>query len=138
MEKVTCKLTVLFENPFWIGLFERKEGRNLSVAKVIFGAEPKEYDVYEFIQKNYYDLQFSPVVKVHTKKSARNPKRRQREARRQMEDVGIGTKSQQALKLQQEQRKQECKVKSREQKLAETKRMFELKQQKKKEKHRGR
>lgn len=51
MEKVTCKLTVLFENPFWIGLFERKEGRNLSVAKVIFGAEPKECDVYEFIQK---------------------------------------------------------------------------------------
>ncbi len=138
MEKVTCKLTVLFENPFWIGLFERKEGRNLSVAKVIFGAEPKEYDVYEFIKKNYYDLQFSPVVKVHTEKSARNPKRSQREARKQLENTGIGTKSQQALKLQQEQRKQECKVKSREQKLAEIKRMFELKQQKKKEKHRGR
>ena len=84
MEKVTCKLTVLFENPFWIGFFERKEGRNLSVAKVIFGAEPKEHDVYEFIQKNYYDLQFSPVVKVHTEKSARNPKRRQREAYRQI------------------------------------------------------
>ena len=35
MEKVTCKLAVLFENPFWIGLFERKEGRNLFVSKVI-------------------------------------------------------------------------------------------------------
>ena len=62
----------------------------------------------------------------------------QRDAKKQLQDTGIGTKSQQALKLQQEQRKQERRVKSREQKLAETKRMFELKQQKKKEKHRGR
>lgn len=138
MEKVTCKLTVLFENPFWIGLFERKEGRSLSVTKVIFGAEPKEYDVYEFIQKNYYDLQFGPVVKVHTEKSARNPKRRQREARRQLENTGIGTKSQQALKLQQEQRKMERRVKSREKKEAEVWRKFTLKQQKKRDKHRGR
>lgn len=138
MEKVTCRLTVLFENPFWIGLFERKEGKNLSVAKVIFGAEPKEYDVYEFIQKNYHDLQFSPVVKVHTEKSARNPKRRQREAQKQLENAGIGTKSQQALKLQQEQRKTEKRVKCREEKEAEVQRKFNLKQQKKKDKHRGR
>ena len=138
MEKVTCKLTVLFENPFWIGVFERKEDRNLSVAKVISGAEPKEYDVYEFIQRNYYDLEFSPAVKVHAEKSARNPKRRQREARRQLENTGIGTKSQQALKLQQEQNKMEKRVKSREKKEAEVQRKFTLKQQKKRDKHRGR
>lgn len=65
-------------------------------------------------------------------------KRMQRDVRKQLRDTGIGTKSQHALKLQQEQSKQERKVKSREQKLAESKRMFELKQQKKKEKHRGR
>lgn len=138
MEKVTCKLTVLFENPFWIGLFERKEGRNLSVSKVIFGTEPKEYDVYEFLQKNYYDLEFTLAVKVYAEKSARNTKRRQREARRQTEDTGIGTKSQQALKLQQEQRKTERKVKCREKKQAELQRKFALKQQKKRDKHRGR
>lgn len=61
----------------------------------------------------------------------------QREARKQLKDTGIGTKSQQALKLQQEQSKQERKQKNREQKLAEAERMFELKQQKKREKHRG-
>ncbi len=60
-----------------------------------------------------------------------------RDARNQMQEIGIGTKSQQALKLQQEQNKQQRRVKSREQKLAEAERMFELKQQKKKEKHRG-
>ena len=40
----------------------------------------------------------------------------QRDARKQMQENGIGTKSQQALKLQQEQNKQEHKFKSREQK----------------------
>ena len=57
--------------------------------------------------------------------------------RKQLQNAGIGTKSQQALKLQQEQDKQERKSKSREQKQAEAERMFELKQQKKKEEASG-
>ena len=54
-----------------------------------------------------------------------------------MPEIGIGTKSQQALKLQQEQNKQERKEKSRKRKEAEEQRMFELKQRKKREKHKG-
>ena len=138
MGKVSGKLTVYFNEPFWVGVFERIEDGKLSVAKVTFGAEPKDYEVYEFILKYYYGLQFSPAVATVVKENIRNPKRMQRDVRKQLRDTGIGTKSQQALKLQQEQSKQERKVKSREQKLAESKRMFELKQQKKKEKHRGR
>ena len=61
----------------------------------------------------------------------------QRNAKKQMQENGIGTKSQQALKMQQEQTKQERKLRSREQKEADKQRMFELKQQKKKEKHKG-
>ncbi len=53
-------------------------------------------------------------------------------------NTGIGTKSQQALKLQQEQLKTERKIVSREQREAEKQRQFELKQQKRKEKHKGR
>ena len=89
MDKVSGKLTVFFEDPFWVGIFERIEDGRLSVAKVTFGAEPKDYEV------------------------------------------------QQALKLQQEQNKQERKVRSREKKEADELRMFELKQQKKREKHKG-
>ena len=40
-------------------------------------------------------------------------KRMQREAKKQMQETGIGTKSQQALKLQQEQNKLERKVRSK-------------------------
>ena len=42
-----------------------------------------------------------------------------------------------ALKMQQEQDKQERKVRSRARKKADEQRMFELKQQKKREKHKG-
>ena len=137
MDKVNGKLTVYFEEPFWVGVFERIEDGKLSVAKVTFGAEPKDYEVQEYIQKYYFSLKFSPTVDTVVKDIKRNPKRMQREAKKQMQETGIGTKSQQALKLQQEQNKQERKVRSREKKEADELRMFELKQQKKREKHRG-
>ena len=137
MDKVNGKLTVYFEEPFWIGVFERIEDGKLSVAKVTFGAEPKDYEVQEYIQKHYASLKFSPAVDAVVKDIKRNPKRMQREARKQMQKTGIGTKSQQALKLQQEQNKQECKIRSKEKKEAEELRKFEMKQQKKREKHKG-
>ena len=137
MDKVNEKLTVYFEEPFWVGVFESIEAGKLSVAKVTFGAEPKDYEVQEYIQKHYDSLKFSPAVDTVVKDIKRNPKRMQREAKKQMQETGIGTKSQQALKLQQEQNKQERKVRSREKKEADELRMFELKQQKKREKHRG-
>ena len=138
MDKVSGKLTVYFEAPFWIGVFERFENGKLSVCKVTFGAEPKDYEVQEFILKNFYVLRFSLGMSTVVKDSKKNPKRIQRDAKKQMLEMGIGTKSQQALKLQQEQNKQEHKMKSREQKEAKEQRLFELKQQKKKEKHKGR
>ena len=137
MDKVSGKLTVYFEEPFWVGVFERIESGKLSVAKVTFGAEPKDYEIQEYIQRYYFSLKFSPAVETVVKETKRNPKRIQREAKKQMKETGIGTKSQQALKLQQEQNKQERKVRSREKKEADELRMFELKQQKKREKHKG-
>ena len=137
MDRVSGKLTIYFEDPFWVGVFERIENRKLSVAKVTFGGEPKDYEVLEFINRNYYHLQFSPAVETVVKDTKKNPKRAQRDAKKQILETGIGTKSQQALKLQQEQNKQERKVRSREQREAENQRLFELKQIKKREKHRG-
>ena len=137
MDRVSDRLTVFFEDPFWVGIFERIENRKLSVAKVTFGAEPKDYEVLEFINRNYYHLQFSPAVETIVKDTKKNPKRAQREAKKQTLETGIGTKSQQALKLQQEKNKQERKARSREQREAENQRLFELKQMKKREKHKG-
>lgn len=131
-------LTVFFEEPFWVGIFERIENGTLSVCKVTFGAEPKDYDVYAFILQHFYHLSFSPAVSVAIKQAADNPKRRQRNVRKQMENIGVGTKSQQALQMQREENKLERKIVSREQREAEKQRQFELRQQKRKNKHRGR
>lgn len=138
MDKVSGKLTVFFEEPFWIGVFERISEKKVSACKVTFGAEPKDYEVQEFVLKNYDRLRFSPAVAADVKEIGSNPKRVQREVHKQVQNTGIGTKSQQALKLQQEQMKTERKSVSREQREAEKQRQFELKQQKRKEKHRGR
>lgn len=138
MDKETTTLTVYFEDPFWVGLFEKVWQGKLSVCKVTFGAEPKDYEVLEYLLKNYGRLKFSPTVAITEKNCKINPKRMQRIARKQTLEKGIGTKSQQALQLQREEGKQKRKEKSREQKEAEKQRLFDLKQQKRKEKHRGR
>lgn len=138
MDRGKAGLTVFFEGPFWVGVFERVEDGRLSVCRVVFGSEPRDYEVWEFILKNYYSLKFSPAAPVAVKDGRVNPKRRQREAGRQTMQAGIGTRSRQALQLQREERKTERRQADREQKEAEKQRMFELKQQKRKEKHRGR
>ena len=138
MDRVSGRLTVFFEEPFWVGVFERISECRLSVCRIVFGAEPKDYEVYDFVLKNYYRLRFSPAVAADVREAGRNPTRIQREVRKQVQNTGVGTKSQQALKLQQEQWKTERKTAGRKRREAEKERLFELKQQKKKEKHRGR
>ena len=108
------KLTVFFDDPFWVGVFEHCDNGRLSVCKVTFGAEPKEQEIYEFVLKHYTELRFSQEVEIKQRKAADNPKRRQRNARKQMERSGVGTKSQMALQKQLEQNKLERKVKTRE------------------------
>lgn len=139
MDKVTGRLQVFFDEPFWVGVFERVVDGKLSVCKVTFGTEPKDNEIQEFLLNNYYNLRFSPCVDSAKEVKERiNPKRLQREVKKQISSVGIGTKSQQALKLQQEQGKMERKNRSRKQKETEKLFQFSLKQQKRKEKHRGR
>lgn len=134
-----AKLTVLFDDPFWVALYERQEERRYEVCKITFGAEPKDYEVYAYLLANWQALRFSPVLRVGAPVERRmNPKRMQREVRREVGgQAAIGTRAQQALKLQQEAGKLERKAKSREQKEAEAERCFQLRQEKRKAKHRG-
>lgn len=133
------RLTVLFENPFWIGLYERMDDDKYEVCKITFGAEPTDPEVYDFILRHWAQLQWSPPVKTARVEPRHvNPKRMQRAINRQLQNKGIGTKAQQALKLQHEQIKTERETKSREQKEAEKERQYALKQEKKKAKHKGR
>ena len=136
---VSSTLTLLFEGPFWIGLYERTDGGAYEVCKITFGAEPKDCEVYDFLLQHWHSLTFSPPVeagKAVDKKPGH--KRMQREIKNQLREKGVGTKAQQALKLQREQAKAERKLKTRAQREAEKERQDTLRQEKKKARHKGR
>lgn len=138
----SIKLTVFFQGPFWVGVFEKTYGENYQIAKVIFGSsEPKDYEIYEFLLKNFYTLRFSASLSSEeigeVKEKKINPKRLQKEIKKEIENRGIGTKAQLAMKEQYETVKLERKKLSREEKDLEKERKFDLKQQKKLMKHKG-
>lgn len=137
MDTGCVNLTVFFEEPFWVGVFEQISGGRLSVCKITFGAEPGNHEVWDLILRHYYELKFSPPVETEVRRIPENPKRRQRNARKLLQAPGIGTKSQQAIQIQREQAKIQRERIHREQREAEKQRQFDLKQQKRREKRRG-
>ena len=112
---MNIKLTVFFEDPFWVGVFERTSGGMLETARVVFGAAPKEHEIYSYILKNYSWLSFSQPVKLEANEERKvNPKRLQRIIRKETLKTGVGTKAQQALKFEHESRKLDTRKHSKE------------------------
>jgi hypothetical protein len=136
---MNIKLTVYFDAPFWVGVFERTDEGALQTSRVVFGSEPKDYEVYSYVLENYFKLRFSPPLKVEVNKEKNiNPKRLKRMIRREVARSEIGTKAQQAIKLEYEARKQENKKLSREKQEEQEEQKFKMRQEKKKEKRKGR
>lgn len=133
-----CRITVFFEDPFWVGIYERETDTCYEVCKITFGAEPKDYAVYDFLLCNWHRLRFGLSMEAKRSETVhRNPKRLQREVKKQLAQTGTGTKAQQALQLQREQNRTAWQERSRAQRDAESQRQFALRQHKRKEKHRG-
>lgn len=139
MTGLRAQLSVFFEDPFWIGIYERAEGDRIEACKIIFGPEPKDYEVYAFLAENWKNFRFSPPIRGAALEERKiNPKRMQREIAHSLQNPGIGTKAQQALKALREANKAERKERTKRERDEEKERQFEIRQQKKKEKHRGR
>lgn len=131
--------TVFFQEPFWVGVYERWADGRYEACKVTFGAEPKDREVYEFLLQNWHKLRFSPALPDScTAPAHANPKRLQRQIRRSLQSAGVGTKAQQALQLQREQSKQARTARTRAQREAEKERTFALRTEKRRQKHKGR
>ncbi|ERI95453.1 hypothetical protein HMPREF1982_00196 [Clostridiales bacterium oral taxon 876 str. F0540] len=136
--KTQIKLTVFFEGIFWVGVFEKISEEKYEAARVVFGSEPKDYEVYDFILKNFNRINFSSSKELAAIVEKRiNPKRLQREVKKEVESSGVSTKAQLAVKEQYEQLKLQRKRLSKEEKEEQLNRKFDLRQHKKKEKHRG-
>ena len=79
-------------------MYQRWSGPKLEVAKITFGAEPKDGEVYQFLLEHWKRLSFSPPVEQEIPEERRiNPKRARREIQRKELSARPGTKSQQAL-----------------------------------------
>ena len=101
-----------------------------------FGAEPSTRELLDFLNRYYHRLQFSPSIRVKEKAKSISPKRLQRQAKKE-QLASRSSKSQEALSLQLEEQKKIARVKRKQQKELAKQRKFELKQQKRLEKHKG-
>ncbi len=138
METGYARLTVRFEAPFWVCIYERGSGGSYEACRIVFGAEPKDQKVYAFLLENWRSLKFSPPIAAEGPPEQKvNPKRTRREARRQTRPAAMGIKAQQALALQREQGKETRTRRSREEREAEEAKKFALRREKRKEKHKG-
>lgn len=135
---VSSTLTLFHDGQFWVGVVEHVEDGSLGVARIVFGTEPSNEEVLQFVVNRWEKLSFVGREEPDKPKMARNPKRRQREAAKALEKPAMSTKAQQAFSKQREAMKQSA-SRLRKQNLSDKKQeRFELRVKKRKQKHRGR
>ena len=135
--EVSSTLTVCFDGQFWVGTVEHAEDGRLSACRVVFGAEPSNEEIQEFVLTRWSSLRLSAPISYEKKEMAGNPKRRQRQAAKEMGRTGGSTKAQLALAEQREAQVRMRKSIARESRKAALQIRFMLKAEKRKEKKRG-
>lgn len=137
----TIQATIFFEKRFWVGTFERTDKAGYAVARHIFGGEPSDPEIFQFVLDHYQDLKFGQAKNIQIHIQRMNPKRVQREVRREMEKMRETSKpstiAQDYMREEIEKTKKQRKTVSSAEKQARKEEQFNLKQEKRKEKHRG-
>lgn len=134
------KLTVRFEDPFWVGIIEVESEGDYRVARHVFGAEPTTPEVLRFVCDKWRELRFTDGIQVQVEQAKRvNPKRLRRMIEKEIRSSARrGTKAQQALAEQREAAKGESEALSRARREEQRRERFAKKTEKRKRKHRGR
>lgn len=108
--EVSSTLTVYHDGQFWVGVVEHVENGMLSVARLVFGAEPSNEEVYTWVLERWSSLRLSAEAEPVGPRAGRlpgNPKRRARETAKAMHQRGPSTVSQLALARERERVKDE-------------------------------
>jgi hypothetical protein len=136
---MSLTLSVFFDDPFWIGLFTLADENTVKHARVVFGKEPTDAELYEYFISNYHRLEFFDSDGTeYTRALAKNPKRRQREINKEIRNRIDTKKSYDAIKLSiQQSKKQEKRKKNRLKREEKEEHVFDAKRGKHKAKHRG-
>lgn len=137
----TIKATIFFDKCYWIGTFERTDKEGYAIAKHIFGGEPTDPEIYEFVLTHYQELKFGKPKEFILEIKRMNPKRVQREVRREMERIKETKKpstfAQDYMREELEKKKLQKKQQSSAEKQARKEKQFVIRQRKKKEKQKG-
>ena len=136
---MVATFTVFFEDPFWVGILESEHEGNLVVARHVFGAEPSNAELLDFMLYRFSDLRRSKPRPDEAPSRALpplSPKRAQRAARK-AQSRPPSTKSQAALSAALEEGKAERGLTSREERRAEAERRFSLRSEKRKRRRSG-
>ena len=134
--------TVFFEGPFWVGVLESEEDGVLTVARHVFGPEPSNAELVEFMLYRFDGVRRS-AAPVPAGGSGRpeppRPGPSRGTGRRAAREMGrtVSTKSQAALAAARSELKLERRVSSRDRKEAEAERLRELKAEKRRKKRAG-
>ncbi|MGZ9585893.1 YjdF family protein [Paenibacillus marinisediminis] len=134
------KLTIYHDGQFWVGVFEEQVQGKLLAGRYIFGSEPKDEEVLDFIRNEISTLlaRLSQGINIQLPETKRvNPKRLARMVSKELRNKGVSTYAQEAMQLEYEKRKQERKITAKQQNEAMKERKREIKIRKAKEKHRG-
>lgn len=134
------KLTVRFEDPFWVGIIEVESEGDYRVARHVFGAEPTTPEVLRFVCDKWRELRFTDGIQIQVEQAKRvNPKRLRRMIEKEIRSSARrGTKAQQALAEQREAAKGKGEAVSRARREERRREGFAKKTEKRKQKHRGR
>ncbi|WP_224276050.1 YjdF family protein [Streptomyces sp. LS1784] len=96
--------TVFFEGPFWVGVLEIAGPRGVRAARHVFGAEPGNAELLEFVRRDFGGLLdtalAAPEAAVEGRarqRSAVNPKRLARQAARELATRPLSTAAEEAL-----------------------------------------
>lgn len=138
--EVSSTLTVYHDGQFWVGVVEHVESGMLSVARVVFGAEPSNEEIYTWVLARWTSLHLSTateLVESHPNRLPGNPKRRAREAAKALRMRGASTASQLALARERERSKDESRSECATRSRAEARARWEKRHEKRRRKHRG-
>ena len=138
--RVSSTLTVYFDGQFWVGMAELVEEGQLRACRIVFGAEPSNEEIFDFVLTRWVGLDFSAPIAQENRRGpadAGNPKRRKRQVAKVLHQRSGATKAQQALSEQREAEAELRKERASERRALKAQKRVEQKTEKHKQKRRG-
>lgn len=130
--------TVFFEGPFWVGVLELHDKGRLVVARHVFGAEPTNAELRDFMLYRYAFMARSSSLDTGEDEDEGDPsfKRAQREARRNAH-AQVSSRARASLSAAREASKAAVLAQAQKDRALQDKERFEHRREKRREKHRG-